>query len=86
MPQTIRKMSGAVADRYAIKDRGYLKEGYFADITVFNEMALREAQPDQERSFGIEQLYINGIRVLHAGAIDYTAIQTSGRAIRIVCP
>ena len=86
MPQTIRKMSGAVADRYAIKDRGYLKEGYFADITVFNETALREAQPDQERSFGIEQLYINGIRVLQADAIDYDAIQTSGRAIRIVCP
>lgn len=86
MPQTIRKMTGAVADRYALKERGYLKEGYFADITVFNEAVLRDAQPDQERSFGIEQVYINGVRVLQADAIDYDAIRSSGRAIRIVCP
>jgi adenine deaminase len=30
----VRKMTGAVADRFRIPARGYLKNGYFADITV----------------------------------------------------
>lgn len=83
MPNTIRKMSGAVADRYALKQRGYLKPGYYADITVFNEAALREAQPDQGESFGIEQVYINGIKVLDADVLDYDAIKHSGRAMKV---
>ncbi len=27
-------MTGAIADRFMIKKRGYLKEGYMADITI----------------------------------------------------
>ncbi len=37
MPKTIRKMTGATADRYMLKNRGYIKEGYYADLTVFDE-------------------------------------------------
>lgn len=32
----VRKTSHAVADCFEIKDRGYLKEGYFADIAIVN--------------------------------------------------
>lgn len=32
----IRKMTGQTADRLEIKNRGYLKEGYKADITIFD--------------------------------------------------
>ena len=35
MAKTIRKMTGAVADRFMLPQRGYLKEGYYADLTVF---------------------------------------------------
>ena len=42
-----------------LPQRGYLKEGYFADLTVFNEEEIRRAVPDQERSFGIEKVFIN---------------------------
>lgn len=83
MPRTIRKMTGAVADRYAIRERGYLKPGYYADLTVFNEAVLREAQPDQGQAFGIEQVYINGIKVLDADVLDYDAIKCSGRAMKV---
>jgi len=55
MQGTVRKMSGAVADRFALKERGYLREGYFADLTVFNEDELKAAIPDKEQSFGIEK-------------------------------
>ncbi|MBS1496145.1 MAG: dihydroorotase [Bacteroidetes bacterium] len=32
----VRKMSHAVADCFQIKDRGYIREGYFADLVVAN--------------------------------------------------
>ena len=57
MPNTIRKMTGAVADRFSIKDRGYIKPGFYADLTVFDETKLRDGQPDQDRPFGIEKSY-----------------------------
>ena len=82
MPNTIRKMTGAVADRFSIKERGYIKPGYYADLTVFNETELREGEPDQERSFGINRVYINGIQVLNDDVLDAEAIKHSGRAMR----
>ena len=82
MPNTIRKMTGAVADRFSIKHRGYIKSGYFADLTVFDETRLRYGKPDQETAFGIEKVYINGISVLDGTNLDTEAIKHSGRALR----
>lgn len=82
MSATIRKMTGGVADRFSIKDRGYIKPGYYADITVFNEEKLRNGQPDQEKSFGIEKVYINGVNVLDDEILDAEAIKHSGKAMR----
>ena len=82
MQNTIRKMTGAVADRFSIKERGYIKPSFYADLTVFNEKALRDGQPDQERPFGIEKVYINGIKVLDGDNLDSEAIKHTGRAMR----
>ena len=82
MPNTIRKMTGGVADRFSIKDRGYIKPGCYADLTVFDEAKLRNGQPDQQTSFGIEKVYINGVKVLDGETLDTEAIKTSGRAMR----
>lgn len=83
MPKTIRKMTGATADRYMLKNRGYIKEGYYADLTVFDEKELLQATPDRNRSFGIRSVYVNGKRVLSGDALDHDLLKTSGRAIRI---
>jgi len=83
MPKTIRKMTGATADRYMLKNRGYIKEGYYADLTVFDEKELLQATPDRNRSFGIRSVYVNGKRVLNGDALDHDLLKTSGRAIRI---
>ena len=84
MPNTIRRMTGALADRFMLPERGYLKEGYYADLTVFDEAALRAATPDQERSFGIEKVFINGQLVLDGDRLDTEALKTTGRAIRVL--
>ena len=84
MPNTIRRMTGATADRFRIPERGYLKEGYFADLTVFDEDALRKGIPGSGKAFGIEALFINGTQVLDGKALDAKALRTSGRAIPVL--
>lgn len=83
MPNTIRRMTGAIADRFMIPDRGYLKEGYYADLTVFNEETIREATPDQEKSFGIEKVFINGQLVLDGDELNREALKRTGRALPV---
>ena len=84
MPRTVRRMTGAIADRFMIPERGYLREGYYADLTVFDEQKLREATPDQEKSFGIEKVFINGRLVMDGDRLDEEALKDSGKAIRIL--
>lgn len=82
MPSAIRRMTGAVADRFSLPERGYVKEGYFADLTVFNEEKLKNGTPDQEKPFGIEKVYINGRLVLDGDDLNMEALLTSGHAVR----
>jgi len=81
--ETVRKMTGATADRFQLAQRGYLKPGYYADLTVFNEKALKAAVPDREESFGIEKVFINGQLVLNGQALDAQKLKTTGRAIPV---
>ena len=76
-------MTGAIADRFQIRERGYLRPGYYADLTVFDEEALRTGVPDREEPFGIRKVFVNGRLVLDDGALDEAALKTAGRAIRI---
>ena len=81
IPKTIRKMTGAIADRFMIENRGYVREGCYADLTVFDEGALKEATPDQERSFGISQVFINGKQVLGGQQAEVDTLGRAGRAV-----
>ena len=83
MPNTVRKMTGAVADRFAIKNRGYIKKGCYADITVFSEEKLIQGIEDAEKPFGIEKVFINGSLVLDGDSLDSEKLKTSGRAMRV---
>ncbi|MBQ9408912.1 MAG: amidohydrolase family protein [Clostridia bacterium] len=83
MPNTVRRMTGAIADRYMLAERGYIKPGFYADLTVFDEDVIRTATPDRQQSFGIEKLFINGVPVLEGGKLDEAALRTAGRAIRV---
>ena len=61
-------MTGATADRYRIPDRGYLKPGCKADITVLDlkKIKVNESKPDF-RPEGIVHVYVNGQAVLENG-------------------
>ena len=81
MENTISRMTGATAERFRLRERGYIRPGYFADLTAFSEEELREAIPDQEKSFGIRRVWINGKTVLEGDQLDRQQLNTSGRAI-----
>lgn len=83
LPNTVRKMTGAVADRFSVQDRGYVKPGYYADLTVFDEEKLKTGTPDQNKAFGIEKVFVNGKCVLDGDTLDKEAFRNAGRAIRI---
>ena len=64
----VRKMTGAAADRFKIADRGYLRPGFKADITVIDlkNMAVNEQVPDAKPE-GIVHVFVNGIRAVSDG-------------------
>lgn len=65
----VRKMTGATADRYGIPQRGYLKAGCKADITVLdiNAMRVDESKPDF-RPTGVVHVFVNGQAVVENGS------------------
>jgi N-acyl-D-amino-acid deacylase len=82
LEQGIRKMTSLPAQRERLLDRGLLKEGYFADITVFDPATIKDvasySQPAQI-SEGVKYVFINGQLEFEDGKL--TGI-TSGRALR----
>jgi dihydroorotase/N-acyl-D-amino-acid deacylase len=82
LEQGIRKMTSLPAQRERLLDRGLLKEGYFADITVFNPATIKDvasySQP-AEISEGVKYVFVNGQLEFEDGKL--TGV-TSGRALR----
>jgi len=76
LEEAIRKMTGASADRFRIKDRGYIKKGMAADLTVFDWDAVKDnttiTDPDNPPT-GIEAVFMNGTQVLRDGNVDGAA-------------
>ena len=65
----VRKMTGATADRYKIPERGYLRPGFKADLTVLDldRMKVDEKKPNFQPE-GIVHVYVNGHAVLENGS------------------
>ena len=78
---TVRKMTGAVADRFAIERRGYLKPGYAADLTLFNAATVSNNGDDPIRPRGIDSVYINGRCVVKDGVADESSLLGAGQIL-----
>lgn len=66
-------MTGAAADRFRLKQRGFLREGYAADITIFDWKTVRDNNTDKNTNVtpsGIEAVFINGRQVADRGKVD----------------
>lgn len=66
--RVVRKMTGATADRFGLRDRGYLREGYRADLTVLDPAGIRvDAKIPDHKPEGVRHVYVNGEAVLEDG-------------------
>lgn len=68
----VRKMTGVPADRLGLQGRGYLRVGYFADVTIFDPTLVADRatyeQPHQ-LSVGIRHVIVNGRFTLEDGRL-----------------
>ena len=71
LPEAIRKMTSLPAEQFNLRKRGLLKEGYAADILVFDPDAVKEkttyAKPHQ-LSEGMRHVIVNGVHTFQNGA------------------
>jgi N-acyl-D-aspartate/D-glutamate deacylase len=69
-------MTGLPAHKLGLKDRGILKEGFFADITIFDQNAITEKATytdPHNYSEGIKYVLVNGKLTIKDGEhVDVT--------------
>jgi N-acyl-D-amino-acid deacylase len=74
LEEVIHKMTGKTALYFDITSRGLLKNGYFADIVVFDpEKIAEKATPKNpsEKPVGIHKVFINGEQVVDEGVYKF---------------
>ena len=82
LSEAIYKLTSLPASRLNIQKRGSLKEGYFADIVVFDPDSITDHATFEEPhqlATGVEHVFVNGEQVIKEGA--HTGA-TPGRVVR----
>jgi N-acyl-D-amino-acid deacylase len=67
LEDAVRKMTGAVAQRLSIQDRGEIKEGFAADIMVFDPTTIIDRatyERPHQLSLGVRYVLVNGVAVV----------------------
>ncbi len=71
----IRRMTSFPAQKLGLKDRGLLKEGYWADITIFDaDKIIDKATYENPRLYseGVEYVFVNGVLAYNKGIFTET--------------
>ena len=89
LAEAIRKLSGLPAENLGIRERGLLREGYFADVVVFDPAKIADHatfERPQQYATGMRHVFVNGAQVLadgeHTGATPGRAVWGRGRKAR----
>jgi N-acyl-D-amino-acid deacylase len=70
LEDAIRKFSALPAQRMRLTDRGVLKQGMWADIAIFDPVAVRDVatfENPNQLSVGMEYVLVNGVPVIEKG-------------------
>ena len=82
MPDAIRKFTALPAARVGLADRGVIKAGMYADLTIFDEATVCDRatfEKPVQTSAGIRHVLVNGVPVVRDGAVTGTR---PGRGLR----
>ena len=72
LEDAVRKMTGAVAERLSIRDRGELREGMYADVMIFDPNTIIDRatyEKPHQLSVGVKYVFVNGVAVVSDGKV-----------------
>ena len=81
MKEAVRRLSGLPATNLGLDHRGFLKEGMFADVVVFDPATIADRatyEKPHQYAVGMKHVFVNGVQVLKDG--DHTGAKP-GRAL-----
>jgi len=82
VPDAVRKMTSLPATNLGIANRGLLREGYFADVAVFDPNTIQDHatfENPRQLATGVSEVFVNGVEVVHGG--QHTGAKP-GRVVR----
>jgi N-acyl-D-amino-acid deacylase len=83
LEDAVRKMTSLSAERLKLKDRGLVREGCWADLTVFDPDTVWDdttyLEPDRPPR-GIDYVLINGVVIVERGRVDTQTL--AGKVLR----
>ena len=82
LEEAIRKLTSQPANNLKIPKRGLLRPGYFADIVIFDPMAIQDKatfEAPHQYAVGVRHVFVNGVQVLEKG--EHTGA-TPGRFVK----
>jgi N-acyl-D-aspartate/D-glutamate deacylase len=83
LEQAVRKLSGEAADLFGLERRGYLREGYWADVCVFDPDTVDPGPLRRVRDFpaGAERLTADRPKGVRHVLVNGTPIRTDERSL-----
>ena len=82
----MHRLSGLPATNLALDGRGFLREGMFADVVVFDPAQIGDRatfEKPHQYAVGMTHVFVNGVQVLkdgeHTGAKPGRAVWGAGR-------
>ena len=70
LQDAVRRLTSLPATNLSIRQRGWLKPGYYADVVVFDPATIRDTatfERPQQLAKGVDDVFINGVEVWRAG-------------------
>ena len=88
LPLAIHKMTGGPAAALGLVQRGLLREGWCADVTIFDPLTIAErATYDEPHQYaaGVSEVIVNGVLVIdrgeHTGAVPGRMLRRGARGV-----
>ncbi len=86
LPEAIRRLSALPATNLGLDHRGFLKEGMFADVVVFDPATIADHatfEKPHQYATGVKHVFVNGVQVIkdgeHTGAKPGRALWGPGK-------
>jgi len=70
LTEAVRRLSGLPATNLGLDHRGFIKEGMFADIVIFDPATIADRatfEKPHQYAVGVKHVFVNGVQVLKGG-------------------